>query len=130
LSARLISIAQGNRDAAIAEYQKARKLNDDPLVLALLAQAMAKAGNLAQARKVLEQLKEESRHRYVTAYGIGLAYLGLGENEEALRWFEKSYQDRAGPEIGYIKVDPFLDSLRGDPRFEELANQVVPPNLK
>jgi TolB-like protein/Tfp pilus assembly protein PilF/class 3 adenylate cyclase len=117
---------KGNRDAAIAEYQKARKLNDDPLVLALLAQAMAKAGNLAQARKLLEQLKEESRHRYVTAYGIGLAYLGLGENEEALRWFEKSYQDRAGTEIGYIKVDPFLDSLRDDPRFEKLVASLAP----
>ena len=117
---------KGNRDAAIAEYQKARKLNDDPLVLALLAHAMAKAGNPAQARTVLEQLKEESRHRYVTAYGIGLACLGLGENEEALRWFEKSYQDRAGTEIGYIKVDPFLDSLRDDPRFEKLVASLAP----
>jgi tetratricopeptide (TPR) repeat protein len=117
---------KGNRDAAIAEYQQARELNDDPLVLALLAQAMAKAGNPAQARNVLEQLKEESRHRYVTAYGIGLVYLGLGENEEALRWFEKSYQDRAGTEIGYIKVDPFLDSLHGNPRFEKLVASPAP----
>lgn len=117
---------KGDRDAAIAEYQKARELNDDPLVLALLAQAMAKAGNPAPARKVLEQLKEESRHRYVTAYGIGLIYLGLGENEEALSWFEKSYQDRAGTEIGYIKVDPFLDSLRGDPRFEKMVASLAP----
>ena len=117
---------KGNRDAAIAEYQKARELNDDPLVLALLGQAMAKAGNPVQARKVLEQLKEESRHRYVTAYGIGLVHLGLGEKEEALRWFEKSYEDRAGTDIGYIKVDPFLDSLRRDPRFEKIVASLAP----
>jgi adenylate cyclase len=117
---------KGNRDAAIAEYQKARELNDDPLVRALLAQALAKSGNPTQARKVLEQLKEESRHRYVTAYGIGLVHLGLGEKEEALRWFEKSYEDRAGTEIGYIKVDPFLDSLRRDPRFEKIVASLAP----
>jgi TolB-like protein/Tfp pilus assembly protein PilF len=117
----------GDRDAAIAEYQKARELNDDPLVLALLAQAMAKAGNTAQARTMLEQLREESKHRYVAAYGIGLLHLGLGEKEEALRWFEKSYEDHAGTEIGYIKVDPFLDSLRGDSRFEALVQKVIAP---
>jgi TolB-like protein/tetratricopeptide (TPR) repeat protein len=116
---------RGDRDSAITEYQKARELNDDPLGVALLGHAMAKSGNTAQARTMLEQLKEESRHRYVTAYGIGLLHLGLGEKEEALRWFEKSYEDHAGTEIGYIKVDPFLDSLRGDPRFEALVQNVV-----
>ena len=74
---------------------------------------------------MLEQLKEESRHRYVAAYGIGLLHLALGEKEEALRWFEKSYEDHAGTEIGYIKVDPLLDSMRGDPRFEALVQKVV-----
>jgi len=117
---------KGNRDAAIAEYQKARELNDDPFVRALLAHAMAKSGNAAQAMKVLEQLEDESRHRYVTAYSIGLIHLGLGENEQALRWFEKSYEDRAGTDIGYIKVDPFLDSLRGDPRFEKIVASLAP----
>jgi TolB-like protein/class 3 adenylate cyclase/Tfp pilus assembly protein PilF len=116
---------KGNGAAAIAEYQKARELNDDPLVQALLAQAMAKYGNPAQARKVLEQLKEESSHRYVTAYGIGLIHLGLGEKEQALRSFEKSYEDRDGTEIGYVKVNPLLDSLRGDPHFEALVEKVL-----
>jgi tetratricopeptide (TPR) repeat protein len=118
---------KGDYDGAIAEYQKARQLNDDPSVQALLAQAMAKFGNIAQARTMLEQLKEESTHRYVAAYGIGLLHLGLGEKEEALRWFEKSYGDHAGTEIGYIKVDPFLDPLRGDARFEALVQKVVGP---
>ena len=117
---------KGDREAAIAEYQKARELNDDPFVRALLAHAMAKSGNAVQAIKVLEQLKDESRHRYVTAYSIGLIHLGLAEKEEALRWFEKSYEDRAGTDIGYIKVDPFLDSLRGDPRFEKIVASLAP----
>jgi len=115
----------GDRDAAIAEYQKARELNDDPFVQALLAQAMAKSGKADEARRVLDQLEQVSQHRYVPAYGIGLIYLGLGEKDQALRSFEKSYEDRDGTEIGYIKVNPLLDSLRGDPRFEALVEKTV-----
>src|SRR5207245_8158495 len=62
---------KGNRDAAIAEYQKARELNDDTFVRALLAHAIAKSGNAVQAIKVVEQLKEESRNRDVSVYSHG-----------------------------------------------------------
>jgi len=116
---------RGDRDAAIAEYQKARELNDDPFVQALLALAMAKSGKPDEARSVLEQLEQASQHRYVPAYGLGLIHLGLGEREQALRSFEMSYEDRDGTEIGYIKVNPLLDSLRGDPRFEALVQKVL-----
>jgi TolB-like protein/tetratricopeptide (TPR) repeat protein len=119
--------AKGTLDAAIEEYQKARALNDDPFVLALLGHAYASSGNEAEALKILDQLKELSKQRYVTAYNFAIVYLGLGDKEEALRWLQKSYQDRAGYDIATIKVDPFLDPLRGDPRFEELVTKVFAP---
>ena len=119
--------AKGTLDAAIEEYQKARALNDDPFVLALLGHAYASSGNEAEALKILDQLKELSKQRYVTAYNFAIVYLGLGDKEEALRWLQKSYQDRAGYDIATIKVDPFLDPLRGDPRFEELVAKVLAP---
>jgi TolB-like protein/Tfp pilus assembly protein PilF len=117
---------KGARDAAIAEYQKARELNDDPLVLALLAHAYGLSGNKVEAEKILDQLKVLSTARYVSAYSFSLANLGLGNKEEALRWLEQSYQDRAGADIGWIRVDPLFDPLRGDPRFEALAEKIVP----
>jgi TolB-like protein/Flp pilus assembly protein TadD len=117
---------KGARDAAIAEYQKARALNDDPLVLALLAHAYGLSGNKMEAEKILDQLKALSKERYVSAYSFALAYLGLGNKEEAIRWLEQSYQDRAGADIGWIRVDPLLDLLHGDPRFEALAEKIVP----
>jgi serine/threonine-protein kinase len=117
---------KGARDAAIAEYQKARALNDDPLVPALLAHAYGLSGNKMEAEKILDQLKALSKSRYVSAYTFSLAYLGLGNKEEALRWLEQSYQDRAGADVGWIRVDPLLDPLRGDPRFEALAEKIVP----
>jgi TolB-like protein/Flp pilus assembly protein TadD len=117
---------KGARDAAIAEYQKARALNDDPNILGLLARSHGLSGNKTEAEKILNQLKELSKQRYVAAYTFALTYLGLGNIEEALRWLERAYQDRAGNDIGWIRVDPLLDPLRSDPRFEALAEKIVP----
>jgi len=118
--------AKGARDAAIVEWQKARALNDDPAVLGLLGRAYGLSGNKMEAEKILNQLKELSKQRYVAAYSFALVYLGQGDKEQALRWLEQSYQDRAGSDIGYIRVDPLLDPLRGDPRFEALAEKIIP----
>src|SRR5881394_1483786 len=118
--------AKGDREAAIVECQKARALNDDPSVLGVLARAYGLSGNKLEAEKILDQLKELSKQRYVAAYSFALVYLGLGDKGEALRWLEQSYQDRAGSDIGYTRVDPLLDPLRGDPRFEALAEKIVP----
>src|SRR5439155_25716187 len=117
---------KGAGDTAIAEYQKARALNDDPSVLGLLAHAYAASGTKTEALKILDQLKALSKQRYVAAYSFALVYLGLGDKEEALRWLEQSYQDRAGSDVGWIRVDPLLDPLRSDPRFEALAEKIVP----
>jgi tetratricopeptide (TPR) repeat protein len=119
--------AKGTLDAAIEEYLKARALNDDPVVLALLGHAYAATGNQTEALKTLDRLKELSKQRDVTAYSFAIVYLGLGDKEEALRWLQKSYQDRGGYNIVSIKVDPFLDPLRGEPRFEELVTKVFAP---
>jgi TolB-like protein/Tfp pilus assembly protein PilF len=117
---------KGAPESAIVEYQKARALNDDPFVLGVLAQISAASGNKTEALKILDQLKELSKQRYVAAYTFALVYLGLGDKEQALRWLEQGYQDRAGADIGWIRVDHLLDSLHGDPRFEALAEKIVP----
>ncbi|HAF04209.1 MAG TPA: hypothetical protein DCG89_10495 [Spartobacteria bacterium] len=118
---------KGALEAAIAEYQKARALNDDPFVLGLLGHAYASSGNKTDALKILDQLKELSAQRYVSAYSFALVYIGLGDKGEALRWLEQSYQDHAGNDIGCIKVEPLLDPLRGDPRFEALVEKIFGP---
>ena len=118
--------AKGAFDEAIAEYQKAHALNDDPFALGLLGHAYASSGNKTEALKILDQLKELSKQHYVSAYSFAVLYVGLGDKEEALRWLEQGYQDRAGNDIGWIRVDSILNSLHGDPRFEALAEKIVP----
>ena len=111
---------------AISEYQKARALNDDPFVLGLLGHAYASSGNKTEALKILDQLKEVSRQRYVSLFSFAIIYLALDDKQEALRWLEQSYQDRAGADIGWIRVDSLLDPLHGDPGFEALAEKIIP----
>jgi tetratricopeptide (TPR) repeat protein len=118
---------KGDFAGAIGAYQKARALNDDSRILALLAHAYGSSGNKTEAMKILEQLKQLSNERYVSAYNFALVHLALGNKDEALGWLEKSYEDRAGSEIGRIQIDRFLDPLRGDPRFEALVAKVRVP---
>ena len=118
--------AKGALGPAIEEYQKARALNDDPSMLGLLANAYAKSGNKAEALKIRDQLESISKRRYVSGYSFALAYLGLAVLVLLIVWLEKAYQDRAGDALRFIRVEPLLDSLRGDPRFEALVAKIFP----
>jgi TolB-like protein/Tfp pilus assembly protein PilF len=112
---------------AIAEYEKAKQYgDDDPFVLALLGSARAYAGDKDAATQTLADLQKISEHRQVFAYSRALLYLSLNNKAEALRWLEQSFADHDGANIGWIKVDPLLDPLRDDPRFEALADKIVP----
>jgi tetratricopeptide (TPR) repeat protein len=119
---------KGRLADAIIQYEKAAQLNPDPAVQASLARAYALAGRKAEARKILDNLTTESRQRYIPAYSLAVIQLSLGDKEEAMRLLEKSYEDRATFDTGVfgsIKIDRRLDPLRGDPRFEALAQKVM-----
>ncbi|HEX3420711.1 MAG TPA: adenylate/guanylate cyclase domain-containing protein [Candidatus Udaeobacter sp.] len=118
--------AKRDFDQAIQQYQKARALNDDPFVLGLLGHAYARSGNKTETLKILDQLKQLTKQRYVSAYSFVIVYVGLDDKAEALYWLERCYQDHAGSEIAWIRVDPLVDPLRSDPRFEAIAAKIVP----
>jgi serine/threonine-protein kinase len=118
--------ATGYLHEAALEYQKARQLNDDPWVLALLGHVSAVSDQRNEALKILEQLREISKRRYVSAYSFAVVYAGLGEKDQAFQWLEKSCQDHEG-RITRVKVDPLLDNLHSDARFNDLVRQVGLP---
>jgi len=117
---------KGQLAEAIAEYRKAAELDDDPFALALLGQAYARSGQLDDARKILARLNEQAKSRYVAAYGIAAVYLGLGDKNRAMDELERAYRENDGNDIYNIRVDPLLGDLRGDPRFEALAEKIIP----
>ncbi len=120
---------QGNGDlsGAIAEYEKAKQLSDNTFVSTLCAAAKAQAGDKDAARRMLSDLDKISQHREVVGYWRALLYLSLNNKDEALRWLEQGFEERDGSNISWIKVDPLLNSLHGDPRFEALVQKVVGP---
>src|SRR5262249_16105081 len=110
---------------AIAYYQRALKLYDGPRVLAFVGHAEACIGQQDEARAILTRLTEMAKTRYVSSYGFAVIHLALGEKDQALECLEKDAHQRSGFEINFIKVDPYLDPLRGDPRFEALVKKVA-----
>jgi TolB-like protein/Tfp pilus assembly protein PilF len=117
---------KGQLTEAIGEYRTAVELNDDPEALALLGQAYARAGQRDEAQKILSRLTEEAKSRYVSGYSFALVLTGLGDKEGAIDALERAYRNGEGADIYIIKVDPLLDDLRGHPRFEALAEKIVP----
>jgi TolB-like protein/Flp pilus assembly protein TadD len=123
--------AKSDLPGAIVEYEKAKQLSGDNLLVSTLsAAAKAQAGDKDAARRMLSDLDKESQHREVLGYWRALLYLSLNNKEEALRWLEQSFKERDGSNINWIKVDPLLDSLHGDPRFEALVQKVVAPKTE
>jgi serine/threonine-protein kinase len=116
---------RGQMGEAMAEYQKAAEITDDPMVMALLAQGYAKTGQRDKAWDLLSQLEQLTTRRYVGPFTFALVRLALGENEKAIDDLERAYRERADPGIVGIKVEPLLDPLRGEPRFERLVAKVA-----
>ena len=120
---------QGRVPEAIAQSEKTVTITDDPVALGQLGQLYGLAGRQDEAQKILKRLRESRDQRYTAAYSLALVYLGLGDKNEALNWLEQSYRERDGNFIGYIRVDPLLKTLHGDPRFEALAEKIVPARI-
>lgn len=115
---------RGDLAGAIAKYKRARELSDDPVPAAYLGHAYGVAGRKDEALQILNELGEAAKHRYVPNPAFALVELGLGQKEKAMDWLERGYEAHEARFIAYIKVDPFLDPLRGDPRFEALLKKV------
>jgi TolB-like protein/DNA-binding winged helix-turn-helix (wHTH) protein/Tfp pilus assembly protein PilF len=115
---------KGMYGEAIKEFQK---IGDHPYALGHMGNACARAGRVAEAHETIRKLKERVRKDGVGTYEIALVYAALGEKDQAFAWLENAYQVR-DKGLTYLKVDPCLDPLRSDPRFQDLLRRVgLPP---
>ncbi len=118
----------GRPQDAIPEYQKAVELsagNTDPM--AGLAHAEAVAGRRAEAQKILKKFQQRSKTSYVSPYMIATIHAGLGEKDEAFEFLEKAYQEKSTDLPYFLKGDLRMDTLRSDPRFQDLVRRVGLP---
>jgi len=114
-----VLLLKGDVNAAITEYEKVRALTDDCDVLALLGLAYSKIGKTAETIQCSQQLNECARNHSVRNHVYALMYIALGQNATAMDYVEKSSDD-------WLRIDPLLDPLRNEPRFQALVAKTFP----
>jgi TolB-like protein/Flp pilus assembly protein TadD len=117
----------GMHRLAIDEIRHGRDLLATNLVIVGdLGYAYAVGGEPDQARRVIAELTALSQKRYVSPYNTALVYVGLNEFDKAFEWLEKAFRDRSDLLID-LEIDPRLDRIRDDARFENLVRRVGIP---
>jgi TolB-like protein/DNA-binding winged helix-turn-helix (wHTH) protein/Flp pilus assembly protein TadD len=109
-------------DEAIAELRKATELSEGSTAFnANLAYAYAASGRRTEAVKILDDLKNQSKHGFSNAPEIALVYVGMDDKDQAMLWLNKAFDERFSP---WVLMRPAFDPLRSDPRFQDLLHRI------
>jgi serine/threonine-protein kinase len=120
----LVYVQKARYPDAITAFKKAIDLSGtNPDYVAEMAYAYAASGQRGKAKKLLDDLLITSKQRYVSPYYLALVHLGLGEVERAVTLLEKAFDHRTS-ELMFIKQEPMFQSLRPNPRFNELVRRI------
>ena len=124
---RLLGLAYlqlGLYDEAAAAFRESVASSESPaLATAGLGLVATAKGRTTEARGILDGLYAESEERYVTPVAFAMLHAGLREADRAFEWLDRAVDDRRGW-LAYLKVEPLLDPLRGDPRFGRLLERM------
>ena len=113
-------------DEGIAELELAVKLSGgNPICTSHLGRAYAITGRRSDALKILAGLRASS-HNYSNAPEVALVYVGLGDNDQAIRWLERAVSVRFNPSV---LLRPGFANLRSDSRFQDLARRIGFPSM-
>ncbi len=119
-----VYLQKGNFKSAIAEYQRAISLSGGGRGgKSSLAYIYAVSGKKEEAQKLLEETRILLEQKRASSLDMSIIYAGLGQKEQALDWLEKAYTERSYRLI-YAGVEPIFDSLRSDPRFQDLLQRI------
>jgi tetratricopeptide (TPR) repeat protein len=119
--------ATGRYELAITEGETAVKLSGgSPLMRAALAHSYGKAGKAKEALDILDDLTKLAERKYVAPHFFAGIHIGLGEDDRALEYLEKSYEEHSHWLI-YLHIEPSMDDMRSDPRFQDLLKRVGLP---
>ena len=114
---------KGMYDEALTELNRSHEISGDRDVVAAIGHVNAMRGHRGEAVAALNELTDLSERQYVSAYNIAILHAGLGDLDQAFEWLEKACEERSYWMI-YAKVDPRLDALRSDPRFQSILLRV------
>ena len=113
---------KGVHDLALTELKKAAERRG-PNGMASLGHFYGVRGQKKEAEEILDELKKRAGPERVSRYQLALVQIGLGENDVAMESLQQAYMEHATL-LSYLKMDPRLDPLRGDPRFQDLLRRM------
>ncbi|MGC2279961.1 MAG: protein kinase [Candidatus Acidiferrales bacterium] len=118
----------GRYELAITEGEQGVKLSGgSPLMRAALAHTLGTAGRTEEASQMLDDLAKLAKQKYVAPYFFAGIHIGLGEHERAIEYLEKAYEEHSHWLI-YLHIDPSMDGLRDNPRFQDLLWRIGLPH--
>ncbi len=116
--------ALGRYEEALASLQRYGEITgEEPFGIIASAYVYAKWGKREEAERLLQKIREESEKTYTSPTLISFIYGALGDYDRAFSWLEKAYSERDGW-LCLIKVSPWSDPLRSDPRFKALLRRM------
>jgi tetratricopeptide (TPR) repeat protein len=117
-------IGKGKPEEAIPELERTVSLmHRSAGSVEMLSAAYGHAGHRAQALGLIEELKRRREKSYVPAGAFINPYLALRDYNQVFAWFERAYAEQSNI-LQFLKVHPFFDHIRGDPRFQDLMRRV------
>ena len=114
----------GKPQEAISEYQKAIEMSGGSQGVVALTHAYSAVGRKAEAEKILRDLERKSKETSTSPYTMATIYAGLDENDKAFEFLEKAYSQKSLGIPSSLSSDLLLESLRPDPRFQNLLGRI------
>jgi adenylate cyclase len=114
----LCHVNKGEYERGIAELKKSLEMGiRHPNAMADLPYALAKGGKMEEARQVVREMVKYHEDHGSGTTSVGKGYAAIGENDKALEWLERSYEERS-PLLRWSAVDFNLEGMHSDPRFQ------------
>jgi len=123
---RVYSQKQMHSEAIAASRKILEAMPDSNLALTEMAYSLAAGGRQTEARKILRRLEERSERSFVPNYNLAVIHIALNEEDIAMRYMQQAYENRDWALL-VLAVEPRLDPLRRDPRFQEISAKLKFP---
>ena len=112
---------------AAEQLKLARTLSEgSPLIVGHLGYAYGLSGARKEAAQTVSELQVMAAREYVPSSALAIVHAGMGNKAEALDWLDRAYEEHDFSLV-FLQVAPWFESLRGDPRFEQLTRRMQLP---
>jgi TolB-like protein/Tfp pilus assembly protein PilF len=120
----LTHLAMNKPEQAVADAQDLMRLSNGLIQRMYLARAYALDGNRREAIAILDAVLHDSKRRYLPPYYIAILHAALGDRDGAFTYLDKSFDEHSSAMM-LLHIEPTLDSIRSDPRFQGLLRRVA-----